>query len=596
MLDREAQAYQRDLLRARKSIVYLPESEAPFPNFFKSVKDVALLKEKDPGKTVEANADHLLLADTFRIPTDGIYLRDPECLLFKEWARLDLENSSLGAGFEFTAIAYSGGRPAGTINKSDYVFSIDPERANGRHLYTVWSRLQTKEVEALRALEQEHSDSPDAGRLRRGVDKRAGDLGRLFTDPWFDGHNCFGTIVATPHRGTMIGRPGVRRDLRDDPVAEAVRTDVEDSIYAAESLVSGPQVAVTDLAGAKDEADEPPRHFDLNALQQIPPPREKFFRFGSIWLRADVPITAGGISRHGLAPQIAETLWQVLYPDLPDAKPADFAERHMVVTADFVGVWGHRGLVVAHKQASAGNAAAFGLQPENESAARIRDDFADVVALVRDLDQMIADGEQLGHHARSAALPDENRARGQKAAADSAAKILAQGEALARRAAQVQHNLILPGRDFLRRFYNAIGIGELLGTLRELNQTAVEYLRRAKLDEQNDSLQESTRTVAEVRSRLEWLGVFVAGFYVTGVLEMVNRRLPGFDQAWGTPCILLGGLFALLLTAWILKPWERPGKPQPGSEKRLIWVLGIVIASYIVGLVLWRLFPPAPLP
>ena len=26
----------------------------------------------------------------------------------------------------------------------------------------------------------------------------------------------------------MIGRSGVRRDLRDDPVAEAVRTDVED--------------------------------------------------------------------------------------------------------------------------------------------------------------------------------------------------------------------------------------------------------------------------------------------------------------------------------------------------------------------------------
>ena len=54
------------------------------------MKDVALLKEKDPGKTVEANASHLLLAGTFLIPTDGIYLRDTECLLFKEWWGLDL--------------------------------------------------------------------------------------------------------------------------------------------------------------------------------------------------------------------------------------------------------------------------------------------------------------------------------------------------------------------------------------------------------------------------------------------------------------------------------------------------------------------------
>jgi hypothetical protein len=192
-------------------------------------------------------------------------------------------------------------------------------------------------------------------------------------------------------------------------------------------------------------------------------------------------------------------------------------------------------------------------------------------------------------------LPGENRTRGQKATADSAAKILTQGEALIRRAAQVQHNLMLPDRDLLRRFHDAIGIDESLGTLRDLNQAAAEYLRRAKLDEQYDIMQESTRAAVEVQGRLEWLEVFVVGFYVTGVLEMFTRRVPGFDQTWGTPFVLLGGLFSLSLTAWILKPWERPSKPRPGSEKRQIWVLGILIASYIVGLVLWRLFPQAPL-
>ncbi len=290
MLDREVEAYQRDIERARKSIVYLPESEAPFPNFFKSVKDVALPKEIEPDRSLETNVDRLLLADTFRIPTDGIYLRDPECLLFKEWARLDRENSALGSGFEFTAIAYSGGRPAATVNQSDYVFSIDPERANGRHLYTVWSRLQTKEVEALRVAGQS-SVALDSG-SRRGSGPATEASSKLFTDPWFDGHNCFGTIVAAPHRGTNIGPAGVRSDLRDDSVAEAVRTELENALYLAESPTEGPQILLHDFAGSANAAEDVPLKFDLDAPQLIPPPGEGYFRFGSIPLRADVPITS----------------------------------------------------------------------------------------------------------------------------------------------------------------------------------------------------------------------------------------------------------------------------------------------------------------
>ena len=591
LLDREVEAYNRDLVRARKSIVYLPESEAPFPNFFKSVKDVAPVKEKVPVKSLETNTDHLLLADTFRIPTDGIYLRDPECLLFQEWARLDLESSALGAGFEFTAIACSG-QSAGTVNQSDYSFAIDPERANGRHLYTVWSRLQTKEVEALRTQEAGQSGSLEAGRSLRNIDKRPGELGQVFTDPWFDGHNCFGTIVAPPHRGTRIGPPGVRRDLRDDPVAEAVRTELEDSIYFAESLVSGPQVVVTDLSGAKNEADAAPRHFDLNALHDSPSPRERSFRFGSVWLRADVPIAAGGMARHGLAEQIAETLWQVLYPDLPYDKPPDFQQRHLVITADSVGVWGQRGIVIA-RHVPVSDAAGIGRQREDEDDS-LRDDFGSVVALVRDIDQLIADGETLAPHAQSSTAPGEHRTGRQKTATDSADKIVARGEDLERRAAQVKHNLTLPDRDLLRRFCEAIRLDELLGTMRELNRAATEVLRRDNLEEQAGSIAESTRTVAEFQSKLRWLEVFVVGLYATQIIEMLTRRVPGFDQAWGPPVVLLGGLSAISLAAWTLRPWQRPSKKKPGSEKRLVWMLGIVIASYIVGLALWRLFPQPP--
>ena len=342
MLDRESEAYERDLRRARKSIVYLPQSEAPSPKFFKSPKQVALLQEQD--RSAEVDAEHLLLADTFRIPTSGIYLRDPECLLFQEWARLDLENSSLGAGFEFTAIAASIGRPAGGLNQSDYVFSIDPARASGRHLYTVWSRLQTKEVEGLRGRE-ERSDAPVAFYVAPGVDQRAA-MGTLMADPWFGGPNSSGTVIRTPDSGTVIGPSGRRSDLRDDAIVEEVRTELENPIYSAESLVAGPQVTVADYSASRNYRDDGSRKFELNAALQIPPPQDSCFRFASVRLRADVPILSEDGSGPGLAEQIGETLWQVLYPEQPGSKPSDFTERHLVVASDFVGVSGrsrHRG-------------------------------------------------------------------------------------------------------------------------------------------------------------------------------------------------------------------------------------------------------------
>ncbi len=578
MLDHEAEAYDRDIRRSRKSIVYLPESEAPFPNFFKSVKDVALPREKNhPVKPTETSAEHLLLADTFRIPTDGIYLRDPECSLFQEWARLDLENSSLGRGFEFTAIAYSRGRPAGTLNQNSnsYLFSIDPERANGRHLYTVWSRLQTKEVEALR--DRKQGNTLEADRSPRGFEKRVGES--LFTDPWFDGQTCFGTMVATPNRGTMIGRPGVRNDLRDDPVVEAVRTDIEDSIYSTESPVSGPQVMLTDFSGAKDTADGPPQHFDLDAPQLIPVPRERHFRFGVVALRADVPITPGNSSRRGLAEQISETLWQVLYPDLPFEKPADFSERHLVVTADYVGVWGQRGIVLAHKRALASDE---GHQIRQQGEVALRDDFAGLVALTRDIDQWIAEGEP-----EPTTSPDETPMAGRKSSSNLLANRVARGEQLARRAAQVQSNLALPDRDLLRRFSDAIGIEQLLGTLRDLNRAAEEGQRREKLDQQSAGTEENIRIGSAVQRRLEWLEVFLVGFCATGMMALFTGRFPGPDHAWGTPFVLLGGLFSLLFAAWIVKPWEPASGGKPDRQNQLIWILILVLLSSIVGLLSW---------
>ena len=196
MLDREVDAYRRDVQRARKSIVYLQRSSEPFTVFFDKLKQKPLLDEAGA-----INPEHLL-SNQSRVATDGIYLRDPECLLFKEWARLDLESSSMGRGFEFTVVAYSSGRPEGDSNHTDYFLAIDPERANGRHLYSGWARLQAKEVAALR--EQQVPDNP----ARSGFEGRAGKLAKYFADPWFDGQNYLATIVATPNHGTEIAPPG----------------------------------------------------------------------------------------------------------------------------------------------------------------------------------------------------------------------------------------------------------------------------------------------------------------------------------------------------------------------------------------------------
>ncbi|MGA2906039.1 MAG: hypothetical protein ABSD98_19610 [Candidatus Korobacteraceae bacterium] len=575
MLDGEAEAYQRDVRRARKATVYLPQSEAPFPKFFKSPKQVALLQEQ--GKSQERDAEHLLLADTFRIPTSGIYLRDPESLLFQEWARLDLENSALGVGFEFTAIAASGGRPAGTRNKSDYVFSIDPERANDRHLYTVWSRLQTKEVEALRRQEQP-SDAPVAFHVTRGVDQRAA-MGTLLADPWFGGPNSFGIVVRTPNRGTVIAPPGARSDLRDDAIVEEIRTELEDLVFSAESLVAGPQVTVVDFAAAKDHSNNAPRQFDLNAPLQIPPPQPSYFRFASVRLRADVPVCSGGNSGRALAEQIGGTLWQVLYPERPGVEPPDFSERHLVVTSDCVGVWGDRGVAIAQKNSFAPNASS----PADCQTPTLREDFAGIVSLLRDIDQFTAET-----FFSVTTAPPTNialKSPGSDGTRNLEATV-ARGEDLAIRAAQLQHNVTLPDRDFLRRFWDAIGVDQLLATMRDLSHTAAEGLRRQQIAEQTRLMEERANIVAKLRSRLEWLEVFIVGFLAIAIIDAITRRVD-LGNTLGDALLLLGGPVALGVMASILKPWKRKAAAADTistSQSILVGLIAACVVAWLAGL------------
>jgi hypothetical protein len=560
MLDREVDAYGRDVRRARKVIVYLQRCEHAFDSCFNQLKERPLLA----GAGDAPDTAHLLTNHP-RVATDGIYLRDPECLLFKEWARLDGEKSSLGRGFEFTAVAYSKGRTNGVANTTDYFFAIDPERANGRHLYGLWAILESTELKLLR----KHASAKPGIPARKGFEGRAGALGGLFSDPWFDGQNYFCTIVATPNQGTLIAPAGVDAGLRDDPVAELVRGELEDSVYHSISDKEGKQVRVLDLSPTHYEPYFDERYFEISDRIEVPAQRR--FRFARVRLRDDVVITPTG-ARSGSSQQIAETLWQILYPDLSGATPSDFVERNIVIAPQYIGVWGERGVAIACKRNAGGD-------PELEQ--RIEDDFKQIIGLARDVDYLIKQGAELSPKPPTAAEKVHHAAI--RASEHLAEELATSGEGMARTAAQIKHKLATPGNELLRRFYNASGIDDLLSTLRDLNQTAADYIRREKMDEQARHLGESTETVAEVQSKLEWVEVFIIGVYAIELIEPLSKSL-GFPEAWTRDLIAYGIPLFLAFTVWVLRPWQvKAAEEEPRFPRPALILIAVAIA-WAVGL------------
>jgi hypothetical protein len=212
LLEFQGSAYDADIRRARKSIVTVPVVDN-YDEFFAGAKQVPV---------ADALAWDMAALNPNKYATaDAAWIRDPSCFLFKEWARLDTVNSTFGRGFDFLAVAYSGGRPG--TNTSDYFFSLDPERSNGKHLYSVWLALQNCQMEAF---EEGHLELKEDAAVRPGFEARAAGHQAAFVDPWWDGSNTKGTLVATPNNGSF-GSSGALGDLTDDPVAKVVRKELE---------------------------------------------------------------------------------------------------------------------------------------------------------------------------------------------------------------------------------------------------------------------------------------------------------------------------------------------------------------------------------
>lgn len=515
MLDNEVEAYERDLRRARKSVVHLQRLDLPFQDFFTSIRNTPLLRED-----LSLAPGHLLSPSEPRSQADGIYLNDPECILFKEWARSDLQNSSMGSGFTFTAVAYSGGRPEGTTNRTDYFFAIDPERAERRNLYSLWARLEAAEVQALHKpehtalkekLEEAELHAQDTSKntfCRLGFEGRAGAYRAFFNDPWFDGSNYEATIVATPNRGTFIGRSGDRSDLLDDPVGAIVRRELEHSIYASED----PQINVVDLAASREHKDEESRDYPIGE-GSLPEPLERHFRFGKIKLNSGVDILGGRMSA-----QIGETLWRALHPDAGEGTPTDFLTRHLLVNRDWVGVWSRRGIVIAFKPAA------------EEKARAIERRFRELASLARSVEVFIESRVGPIH------------------------ETVAEGEELTRAAARVSHELALPENRLLGRFFDALGLRELLGALRDLNLAAADKASREQAEQQTKELTRHTRTVADVQVKVEWLEIFIVGFYAT---ELAKIIVDGLGRETGQVWIpLTAGIVSMAAAMLALRPWK----------------------------------------
>lgn len=424
LLRNEGEVYRRDLARARKSIVALQKAPS-FDKWYADAQETPLLNDDD--KKLSPEHPNPGLDEKFRL-ADGIFLRDPECLLFKEWARDDQENSRLGEGFTFTAIAYSKGKPDAKPNQTNYFFSLNPVRADDAHLYNVWTRLQQTEVSML----AQGNALPATGKennARLGFEKRAGKkLARLFHDPWFDGGNYDCTIVVTPKGGTKISGPqGVLSDLSDDPVVKIVQEEVEYCVFAGDA-------SLQDFGTADDKSNQSKQVPVKSAVGETL--KAKCYRFVKVRLNERVPAGANPC----LTEQVGRWIWPFLEARDVSTVPADFLDKHLIRMPAAVVVWNRRGIAVAY----------WGDDPETtKSIEELREGLektAEIARLVRELvEELNKNNLTLAHRQKT-------------------------GQKVLQKLVELKLLAAMPEGLALRRFLNASSFHDVLDSIDALNE------------------------------------------------------------------------------------------------------------------------------
>jgi hypothetical protein len=534
LLDRAEDAYRRDLTRARRAVVNIPVA-TDFLVFFDDVKSRPLLERAAPGLPPRTACVHVDMDSHGQLcrQVDGIYIRDPECILFRDYARADREHSRHGEGFLFTAVAYSGLKSS-PHNTTDYYFALDPERAQGGHLYPLWARLQTAEIAALL------SDEGGACRTklelkeaicRRHFEGRAGEHAALFADPWFDGQNYRATIIATPAAGSLIGPEGVQPSLEDDQVATIVRDCLESVIYA------GPGKGLDFPASAVTSDSVQPFDFDpanRSCLAKAGPLH--CFRFGSVQLRNDVSLLEGGI-----AEQIGRSLWRTLNPESPETVPSDFRERHLVIERSMVAVWSRLGIVVAHHSSA------------QERVHAIRDHVREMAKLSASVEQF------LPSTSKKTSLPNPS-------ALDPIMRVVA----------KLQWDLAQPDGRLLHRFFEAIGFQQVFTLAHNLSSAAA-ALQTQRASESN------LTTIAHVQRNAEWMEIFIIGIYATELAHIISGEFHNFKWAviYFAAASIVTGVFAFCVI--------RPDRVDRHDSKSPLGRM-VVLAVWFLILFVWGAF------
>ena len=523
LLSQEDHAYKRDLKRAWVTVVNVQRSTVPFRELYDELRGIPLL---DAGGDLVSGATPT--HGQMWSQVDAIFLRDPECLLFKEWARTDNENSPSGAGFQFTAVAYSHGRPSAELNSSDYYFALDPEAASGRHLYGVWARLQAAESKALR-----HRFGRQDLPARAGFEGRAGVewLGE-FSDPWFDAPNYDCTIVATPNRGSMIGPAGSASDLRDDPIVQVALAALEGTLYQ-----SGFQIQ--DIPSVAFQGGEPiVQHLGSDQVSRgSVVVGSGYFRLVVVQLENDVDCR-----NEPVAQRIGDTLWHLLMPDDRTQVPSDLRSSHVLVSTDWIGVWSRRGVALAYRSHGA------------EQVEKVRSDLFEISALSVEMDLLTRQSEA------STEVP------------------VSKTYSLLARSVQLQHHLSLPEGRLLRQFYEALRLGEVLQRISDLHADTL-YKKQLK------ELQATMNSQVETQAAVEWLEVIILTVYCTELVEILLRTASaGPEQYWELAALVFVGFSTFGLTLWHLKPW----KHSPRRRGGLVPVLLLLLVLAVVGFVTWE--------
>ena len=458
MLHRETELYERDVARARRAVAFVPVAPADFDAAYGAAQKIAL----EPLTAASMQRAELLQGERRR-PVDAIYLRDPDCLLFKEWARIDTRNTALGKGFTFTCIAYTLPGEAGKT-RTDYFIALDPEQGRDLQLYRVWARLQNEEVAVLQSSARPSGAEP----VRPGYEGRAGAYAG-FDDPWYDGVNYACTIVVSPNRGSAVGPAGTALDLQDDPVAKIVRSELEDCVYAG------------DVEAA------------ASVVKSTAEPERVCYRFASVMLARDVDVMSDAV-----ALQIAGRLWTALLGEdrsVPRTILDDFTYRR----PELIAVWLRSGVALAYV-------------PQAEAiAAEIADQFKEVVEITGEVVALTASARR-DDNATSDVL-EQRVTRGH----DLLRRLSRLRSALASSR----------NGDLIESFIEKIGFDSVLATFHALNRTEVAVLQSKKTDLQTAQIVKHAHVVADVQVKVEWLELLFVGVYATELCAVIATALQG---------------------------------------------------------------------